>query len=115
MTGATGWTWWFPTGLRGLVRAVAGRPSLSSRITSTLRPAICQPLSCQYSSQPLYMSLPAAAIAPVSGEMKPILIGPSAAAAPGATSAAAASRRGIFGGGMGGLVHGRGREALGGG
>src|SRR5262249_33923780 len=51
-------------------------------MTSTFRPAICQPFSCQYSSQPEYMSLPAAAIAPVSGEMKPILIGPWATASP---------------------------------
>src|SRR5207245_7374910 len=78
MTPATRWTWSFSTSLRSLVRAVAGRPSLSSRITSSLRPAICQPLSCQYSSQPLYMSLPAAAMAPDRGERNPILIGPCA-------------------------------------
>src|SRR5881296_3487469 len=107
------WTRSFSTSLRSFTSAVAGLPSLSSRTTSTFRPAICQPLSCQYSSQPLYMSLPAAAIAPVSGEMKPILIGPCAAAPPGATIAAA-SRRRIFGGRMGGLVPVRDRKLLGG-
>src|SRR5215470_2926368 len=76
------WTLSFSTSLRALASAVAGLPSLSSRMTSTFRPAICQPFSCQYSSQPEYMSLPAAAIAPVSGEMKPILIGPWAKASP---------------------------------
>src|SRR5437867_5461944 len=60
MTPATMWTWSLSTSLRSLVRAVAGRPSLSSRITSSFRPASCQPLSCQKSSQPLYMSRPAA-------------------------------------------------------
>src|SRR5206468_3326223 len=114
ITPATMWTRSFSTSLRSFTSAVAGLPSLSSRTTSTLRPAICQPLSCQYSSQPLYMSLPAAAIAPVSGEMKPILIGPCAAAPPGATIAAAASRRRIFGGRMGGLVPVRDRKLLGG-
>src|SRR5213080_1996262 len=79
----------FSTSLRALVSALAGWPSLSSRMTSTLRPAICQPLSSQKSSQPLYMSLPAAAMAPDSGERKPILIGPGAGAAPTATSNAA--------------------------
>src|SRR3989454_3811084 len=36
MTPATRWTWSLSTSLRSLVRAVAGRPSLSSRITSSL-------------------------------------------------------------------------------
>src|SRR5947207_4340033 len=70
------------TSLRAFVRAVAGRPSLSSRITSSLRPASCQPLSSQKNSQPLYMSLPACAMAPESGARNPILIGPWASAAP---------------------------------
>ena len=79
-------TWSDSTSFRALAIVVAGRPSLSSRMTSSFRPAICQPLSSQKSSQPLYMSLPAAAMAPDSGERKPILIGPCAAASP-ATSA----------------------------
>src|ERR1043166_2094419 len=64
--------------------------SLSSRMTSSLRPAICQPLSSQNSSQPLYMSLPAWAMAPDSGARKPILIGPWANAAPAASIVIAA-------------------------
>src|SRR5262249_44596328 len=60
------------------------------------------------------MSLPAAAIAPVSGEMKPILMGPWAAAPPGASSAVAVSRSRIFGGRMSGLVPVRDRKLLGG-
>ncbi len=72
---------------RSFATAVAGWPSVSSRITSSLRPAICMPCSRQYSSQPLYMSLPAWAMAPESGERNPILIGPWAAA--GAAPAAA--------------------------
>src|SRR5215470_5181703 len=87
------WTLSFSTSLRALASAVAGLPSLSSRMTSTFRPAICQPFSCQYSSQPEYMSLPAAAIAPVSGEMKPILIGPWAPASPAARTHAVASTK----------------------
>src|SRR6266850_669151 len=82
MTPASMWTLSFSTSLRALVSAVAGSPSLSSRVTSSLRPPACQPVSCQYSSHPLYMSLPAAAMAPDSGEMKPILMGPWAAASP---------------------------------
>src|SRR5881296_1490097 len=78
MTPASMWTRSFSTSLRAFVSAAAGCPSLSSSVTSILRPAACQPVSCQYSSQPLYMSLPAAAMAPDSGEMKPILIGPCA-------------------------------------
>src|SRR4030095_7772478 len=72
------------TSLRALVSVVAGLPSLSSRTTSTLRPAICQPLSCQNSSQHEDMSWPAAAMAPDSGERNPILIGPWALASPSA-------------------------------
>src|SRR5205823_13795461 len=56
----------------------AGCPSLSSRVPSIARRAACHPVPCQYSAQPLYMSRPAAAMAPDSGEMKPILIGPCA-------------------------------------
>src|SRR6185295_8942129 len=67
---------------RSLVTAVAGWPSVSSRMTSSLRPAICIPCSCQYSSQPLYMSFPAWAMAPEIGDRKPILIGPWAWAGP---------------------------------
>src|SRR5439155_6309048 len=74
------WTWSVSTSLRSRVSAVAGMPSLSSRMTSSLRPAICQPLSSQKSSQPLYMSLPAWAMAPEMGEMNPILTGPCARA-----------------------------------
>ena len=70
------------TSLRSLVTAVAGWPSVSSRMTSSFRPAICSRVSCQYSSQPLYMSLPAWAIAPEIGERKPILIGPWASTEP---------------------------------
>src|SRR5262245_1492999 len=60
------------------------------------------------------MSLPAAAIAPLSGEMKPILIGPCAAAPPGTSTAVATSRSRIFGRRMGGLVPVRDRKLLGG-
>src|SRR2546428_735174 len=84
------WTWSVSTSLRSRVSAVAGMPSLSSRMTSSLRPAICQPLSSQNSSQPLYMSLPAWAMAPDSGARKPILIGPWANAAPAASIVIAA-------------------------
>src|SRR5262245_49870112 len=80
MTPASMFTWSASTSLRALASVVAGKPSLSSRITSSLRPAICQPLSSQKSSQPLYMSLPAWAMAPDSGARKPILTGPWAAA-----------------------------------
>src|SRR5262245_17723482 len=59
------------------------------------------------------MSLPAAAIAPVSGEMKPILIGPWAAAPPGLHSAAASSASRILVGPMV-LVPVRDRKLLGG-
>src|SRR5512147_820750 len=52
-------------------------------MTSSLRPAICMPCSCQYSSQPLYMSLPAWAMAPEIGERNPILIGAWAEAGAG--------------------------------
>src|SRR6266508_5473108 len=69
------WTRSDSTSLRARVSAVAGTPSLSSRMTSSLRPASCQPLSSQNSSQPLYMSLPAWAMAPESGARKPILTG----------------------------------------
>src|SRR6266566_1360179 len=81
--------------LRSFATAVAGWPSVSSRITSSLRPAICMPCSCQYSSQPLYMSLPAWAMAPESGERNPILIVPWAAAgaAPAATISETAPSR----------------------
>ena len=75
------------TSFRSLVTAVAGWPSVSSRMTSSLRPPICMPRSCQYSSHPLYMSFPAWAMAPEIGERKPILIGPWAAARPGSTPA----------------------------
>src|SRR5438445_599561 len=84
------WTWSVSTSLRSRVSAVAGMPSLSSRMTSSLRPAICQPLSSQKSSQPLYMSLPAWAMAPDRGARKPILIGPWANAAPAASIVIAA-------------------------
>src|SRR5258705_2889842 len=67
---------------RSLVTAVAGWPSVSSRMTSSLRPAICIPCSSQYSSQPLYMSFPAWAMAPEIGDRNPILIGPCASAGP---------------------------------
>src|SRR5437773_8460393 len=87
MTPASMCTLSFSTSLRALVSAAAGWPSLSSRMTSSFRPPACQPVSCQYSSHALYMSLPAAAMAPDRGEMKPILIGPWAAVSP-ATSAA---------------------------
>src|SRR5262245_60616638 len=108
------WTRSFSTSLRSFTSAVAGLPSLSSRTTSTLRPAICQPLSCQSSSQPPHTPLPAAAIAPLSGEMKPILIGPCAAAPPGTSTAVATNRSRIFGRRMGGLVPVRDRKLLGG-
>src|SRR5437773_269237 len=75
-------TWSDSTSFRALAIVVAGRPSLSSRMTSSFRPAICQPLSSQKSSQPLYMSLPAWAMAPDSGARKPILTGPWASASP---------------------------------
>src|SRR5712692_7411089 len=77
------WTLSDSTSLRALVSAAAGWPSLSSRMTSSLRPAICQPASSQNSSHPLYMSLPAWAMAPDSGEMKPRRMGPCAAASGG--------------------------------
>src|SRR6267142_607415 len=60
------------TSFRSLVTAVAGWPSVSSRMTSSLRPPICMPRSCQYSSHPLYMSFPAWAMAPEIGERKPV-------------------------------------------
>src|SRR5215470_5129100 len=75
MTPASRLTRSLSTSLRSLLTAVAGWPSVSSRITSSLRSPIRQPLSCQYSSQPLYMSLPALAMAPDIGERNPILIG----------------------------------------
>src|SRR5262249_61928981 len=75
---------------RGLVGAVAGTPSLSSRMTSSLRPAICHLLSSQKSSQPLYMSLPAWAMAPDRGARNPILIGAWANAAPAVSMVSAA-------------------------
>ena len=61
---------------RALAIVVAGGPPLSQLMTSSFLPAICQPLSSQKSSQPLYMSLPAWAMAPDSGARKPILTGP---------------------------------------
>src|SRR5262245_8962838 len=82
MTPASMFTRSASTSLRALASVVAGTPSLSSRITSSLRPAICQPFSSQKSSQPLYMSLPAWAMAPDSGARKPILMAPCAAAGP---------------------------------
>src|SRR5689334_2660512 len=82
MTPASMWTLSLSTSLRALVSVVAGFPSLSSSTTSTFRPAICQPVSCQYSSHPAYISFPAAAIAPDSGDRNPILIGPCAPALP---------------------------------
>jgi hypothetical protein len=35
------------TSFRAFVMAIAGSPALSSRITSSFRPAICQPVSSQ--------------------------------------------------------------------
>src|SRR6266508_1143429 len=67
------------TSFRSLVTAVAGWPSVSSRMTSSLRPPICMPRSCQYSSHPLYMSFPAWAMAPEIGEAdldRPLGCGP---------------------------------------
>src|SRR2546430_1457061 len=83
MTPASMCTLSFSTSLRALVSAAAGWPSLSSRMTSSFRPPACQPVSCQYSSQPLYMSFPAAAMPPDRGAMKPILIATWAAVPPG--------------------------------
>src|SRR5262245_50999340 len=80
MTPASMWTRSDSTSLRALVSAVAGMPSLSSRMTSSLRPASCHPFSSQKSSHPLYMSLPACAMAPESGARKPSLTGPWARA-----------------------------------
>src|SRR5262249_59799090 len=60
------------------------------------------------------MAWVAAAMAEVSGEMKPILIGPCAAAWPGTSSAVAASRSRIFSRRMSGLVPVRDRKLLGG-
>src|SRR3989475_5579504 len=84
------WTWSVSTSLRSRVSAVAGILGLSSGMTSSYRPALCQPLPPQNSSQPLYMSWPAWAMAPDSGARKPILIGPWANAAPAASIVIAA-------------------------
>ena len=82
------------TSLRDLVSAVAGVPSVSSTMSSSLRPATWRPISSRNSSVPLTMSLPIWAKGPVCGARKPIRIGPPwAAGAGGAASAATTDRR----------------------
>src|SRR6266850_7823621 len=81
-TPATRWTRSCSTIFRSLVSATSGRPWLSSTISSTLRPAICEPISSRYIVMPLTMSLAACAAGPVRSVMNPILIGPDWAGVP---------------------------------
>src|SRR5438477_10523677 len=81
-TPATSCTRSCSTTLRNFVTAASGRPWLSSTISSTLRPAICEPISSRYIVMPLTMSLAACAAGPVRSVMNPILIGPDCAGVP---------------------------------
>jgi hypothetical protein len=70
------------TSFRAFVIPTPGFASSSSRMTWIFRPATCQPFSSQNISQPLYMSFPAWAPAPLIGARNPILIGSWATASP---------------------------------